>query len=101
MQKSSKSSAQDLEKSSKTILISLNFVVFTHVHKMRDSNKNSSKIKAKTIPNPLKFDADFDANFCVDKKYDTLSNLDTNMCPSGPLQVLKIDKNKKSSKCKK
>ena len=34
---------------------------------MRKSDQNSLKNEAKTIPNPLKKHAHFDANFCVEK----------------------------------
>ena len=34
---------------------------------MRKSDQNSLKNEAKTLPNPLKKHAHFDANFCVEK----------------------------------
>ena len=67
MQKSSKSDASDLGKSMKKIVLSSIFVVFTHVHQMRKSDQKYLKNEAKTLPNPLKKHAHFDAKFCVEK----------------------------------
>ena len=51
VQKSLKSDAPGFEKSMKTIVPSSIFVVFTHVHQIRKSNRKGSKIETQTTPN--------------------------------------------------
>ena len=77
VQKSLKSDAQDFEKSSKTIYYR-QFSWFPHMY-TRCENRVETKIEAKTTPNPLKNDTNFEPkNKCNKKQHK--NGVETTMC---------------------